>query len=128
MRVLLVDDHQPFRRQLRAFLEARAFRVVGEAANSEEAERLVHLHRPDIVLLDLSMPGVDGFEAARRIAALRPRTRTIALTAHREPADVAAALEAGACGFVVKSRAAEELVPALRSVLEGKLYVSCDLR
>lgn len=128
IRLVLVDDHSTFRRHMRVFLEARGFRVVGEASNGEQAERLVRRLHPDIALLDLSMPGIDGFETARRIAGLRPRTRTIALTARREPADIEAALKAGASGFVVKSRAADELVQALRQVAAGKPYVPSGLR
>jgi two-component system, NarL family, response regulator LiaR len=127
LRVILADDNGPVRRSLRALLEREGFKVVGEAADGEEAVSLAQKHRPDVVLLDLSMPRLSGIEAARRIHGLFPEARTIILTIHRDYHYVVQALEAGVRGYILKSRAVEELAKGVCQVAEGKYFLGRGL-
>jgi DNA-binding NarL/FixJ family response regulator len=127
LRLMLADDNAPVRRSLRSLLEREGFKVVVEAADGEQAVSLAFQHRPDVVLLDLSMPHLNGIEAARQIHKSIPEARTIILTVHREYHYVVRALEAGARGYILKGRAVEELVRGIQQVAEGKLYVSHGL-
>lgn len=123
-RVLLADDHQLVREGLRALLERAGHAVVGEAADGREACRLARKLQPDIALLDLSMPLLNGLDAAREIQRGSPRTRTILLTMYTERPFVLQAMQAGARGYVLKSQAAEDLIRAIRDVLRGAAYLS----
>ncbi|TAM83869.1 MAG: response regulator transcription factor [Acidobacteria bacterium] len=127
LRLLLADDNGPVRRSLRTLLERAGFNVVVEAADGEQAVSLAHKHRPDVILLDLSMPYLNGIEAIRRIRKSVPEAHTIILTVHRDYHYVARALEAGARGYILKGRAVEELAWGVRQVAEGKLFVSSGL-
>ena len=127
LRVILADDNGPVRRSLRSLLEREGFKVVVEAADGEQSVSLAHKHHPDVVLLDLSMPHLNGIEAARQIHKSLPEVRTIILTVHREYHYVVRALEAGARGYILKGRAVEELVRGVHQVAEGKLFVSHGL-
>jgi DNA-binding NarL/FixJ family response regulator len=127
MRLMLADDNGPVRRSLRTLLERAGFNVVVEAADGEQAVSLAHQHRPDVILLDLSMPHLNGIEAARRIHKSIPEAHTIILTVHRDYHYVVRALEAGARGYILKGRAVEELVRGVHQVAEGKLFVSYGL-
>lgn len=127
LRVMLADDNVPVRRSLKGLLEQEGFNVVVEAANGEEAVNLAHKHRPDIILLDLSMPLMNGIEAARRISKVIPGARTIILTVHRDYHYVVQALEAGASGYILKGRAVEDLAKGVLQVADGKLFVSKGL-
>jgi DNA-binding NarL/FixJ family response regulator len=121
--VLLADDHAGNAALLRDLLEA-AYDVVGEVADGwkllAEVERLA----PDVVVTDISMPGLDGIEASRRILARNPATRVVLVTVHTDPALVERGLAAGALGYVVKRVAGDELVPAVQAALEGKRRVT----
>jgi len=127
LRLMLVDDNGPVRRSLKSLLEREGFNVVVEAADGEQAVSMAHKHRPDVIILDLSMPHLNGIEAARRIHKSLPEVRTIILTVHREYHYVVRALEAGARGYILKGRAVEELVRGVHQVAEGKLFVSHGL-
>jgi DNA-binding NarL/FixJ family response regulator len=122
LRVMLADDNGPVRRSLKGLLEREGFMVVGEAADGREAVSLADKHRPDVVLLDLSMPHLNGIEAARQIQRLLPEARTIILTVHRDYHYVSEALEAGVRGYILKSRAVEELAKGVHQVAEGKYF------
>jgi DNA-binding NarL/FixJ family response regulator len=124
IRVLVADDHRLFREALRAVLE-RECDVVGEAANGEEAVALAARIRPDIVLLDVGMPGVGGLNAAHRLAKQAPSSKVVILSQHEDEEYVIEAMvEAGAAGYLVKTDAAAELLSALRAVAAGRSYLS----
>jgi DNA-binding NarL/FixJ family response regulator len=124
LRLMLADDNGPVRRSLKNLLEREGFKVVVEASDGEQAVSLAHKHRPDVVLLDLSMPHMNGIEAARRIQKSVPGARTIILTVHRDYHYVLQALEAGVRGYILKARAVEELANGVHQVAEGKLFLS----
>src|SRR5262247_4191837 len=124
LRVLLADDHQVVRDGLRALLRAAGFEVLSEATNGQEAVKLAEAGNPDVALLDVGMPLLNGIDAAREIVRLCPRTRVILLTMHTEDHHVVAALRAGVHGYVVKTQAADDLVQAIREVLRGAIYLS----
>lgn len=109
---------------MRALLEREGFEVVGEASDGREATRLAREVSPDIAILDLAMPLLNGIETGRTIVQSRPSVRTIALTVHTESHYVLAALEAGFSGYVLKSQAAAQLVRAIREVRRGAIYLS----
>ncbi len=127
LRLMLADDNGPVRRSLKSLLEREGFQVVVEAADGEQAIALAYQHRPDVIILDLSMPHLNGIEAARQIHKSLPEVRTIILTVHREYHYVVRALEAGARGYILKGRAVDELVRGVHQVAEGKLFVSHGL-
>jgi two-component system, NarL family, response regulator NreC len=124
MRVLLADDHQIFREGLRALLEDAGCTVVAEAGDGRQAVALVGQCQPDVAVLDLSMPLVNGIEAGRAIAALGGPTKVVLLTVHREDHYVLAALRAGITGYVLKTQAATDLLTAMREVAGGAVYLS----
>jgi len=124
LRILLADDHKIFRQGVRALLEREGFRVEGEVADGHAAIEMAARLSPDVVVLDLAMPMLNGLDAAREIARASPRTRTILLTMHAEDPYVARALHAGIRGYVLKSQAAEDLVQAIREVARGAVYLS----
>lgn len=124
LRVLLADDHQIVRQGFRALLEREGFEVVGEAADGQEAVRLARAHCPDVAVLDLSMPQLNGLDAAREILKACPRTRIILLTVHTEEYQIVAALRAEIRGYVLKTQATDELVQAIREVAGGGTYLS----
>lgn len=124
MRILLADNHAMFRQGLRAFLERDGFTVIAEAPDGREALRLAEEQKPDVAVLDLSMPLLNGLRAAQEIHKASPKTRTILLTMHEEEAYVLEALEAGVKGYVLKAQAAADLVQAIREVAKGAIYLS----
>jgi DNA-binding NarL/FixJ family response regulator len=114
--VLIADDHDLFAESVQAFLSTeRGIAVVGRAANGEEATRLAVEARPDIVLMDISMPVMDGFEAAERIRRALPGTSVLFLTGSNSPADIARARASGGSGYVTKETIATDLVEAIRA-------------
>src|SRR3954469_12874759 len=122
--ILLADDHTIVREGLRTLLERAQFKLVGEASDGWTAVRLATSRRPDIVLMDQSMPLLNGTEAAREILACSPGMMIILLTVHVEQHFVVAALRAGVRGYVVKTQAAAELVCAIREVAGGGTFIS----
>jgi len=124
IRVFLVDDHALLRAGLASLLDAEAdISVVGEAGSGEEAVAQVPVLRPDVVLMDLSMPGYGGLEATRRIAALGIGVRVLVLTVHAEEEYLLHVLEAGASGYVTKRSADRELIEAIRTVARGEVFL-----
>ncbi len=124
IRILLVDDHAVLRAGLRALLEAESDLIVaGEAATGEEGVEKARLLRPDVVVMDLSMPGAGGLEAVRRITELGQGARTLVLTMHGEDEHLLPVLEAGGSGYVNKRSADEELIEAIRTVARGDVFL-----
>jgi len=123
-RLLLVDDHAVVREGYRRLLETRPdLQIVAEAASAREAQAQFRDHAPDVVVLDLRMPNVDGVEAARRIGRDLPGTAVLVLTMFDEDDLVADALAAGARGYLLKGEAGDELLRAIRTVCEGRSYL-----
>src|SRR3712207_4571678 len=119
--VLLVDDHELVRRGVRAFLETQpGITVVAEAGGGEEAVRLAAEHAPDVALMDLIMPGMDGVEATRRLTAQSPRTNVIMLTSYHDDEHVFPAIRAGALSYVLKEVGPEQLAEAVRKAAAGE--------
>jgi two-component system, NarL family, response regulator NreC len=127
IRVLLADDHPIVRDGLRAILEREGFKVVAEASNGREALGFAEKLHPDVAVLDLSMPLLNGIDAAREIRRISPMTKTIMLTMHTERQYILEGLRAGTRGFVMKSRSAEELVHAIRETARGGTYFSPEV-
>lgn len=124
IRILLVDDHTMFRAGIKALLEGETrFTVVGEAASGDEAVDEVRALKPDVVVMDLSMPGSNGLEATRRIAALGLDTRVLVLTVHAEEEYLVPVVEAGASGYLTKTSADTDLVEAIKVVARGEVFL-----
>jgi DNA-binding NarL/FixJ family response regulator len=124
-RVLLVDDHQLVRAGFRSLLKRiRAAKVVAEASNGREAVELVERHQPDVVLMDIAMPRLNGLEAIAFIRKKSPHTKVIVLSMHSSEEHVMQALFAGASGYLIKDAAVDELGQAIRAVTTGKTYFS----
>jgi DNA-binding NarL/FixJ family response regulator len=119
--VLIVDDHPVVREGLRGMLAAEAaLSVVGEAASGDEAVTMARMHRPDVVLMDLRMPGGDGVQATSGILATAPSTRVVVLTTYETDADIVRAVEAGAAGYLLKDTPRQDLVAAIRAAARGE--------
>jgi DNA-binding NarL/FixJ family response regulator len=124
IRVLLVDDHAMVRRGMRDFLSLHDdLEVVGEAADGAAAIEGAATLRPDVVVMDLLMPGVDGIEATARIKTANPDVEIVAITSFIEEARIIAALEAGAAGFLLKDAEADELAAAIRAAASGEVHL-----
>lgn len=124
IRLLLVDDHAVLRAGLRALLNAeKDLEVVGEAENGQQAIEMAHALRPDIVLMDVTMPGMGGIEATRQIKAAHPEIRVLALTMHDDASYLRDILKAGGSGYVLKEAASDELLSAIRAVHQGGTYL-----
>lgn len=128
IRVVIADDHSLVRQGLRRYLDlADGVEVVGEAGGGEEAVSVVEETRPDVILLDIRMGDIDGFEAARRIRESAPETVVVMLTAYDERRFVVEAVRAGARGYVLKARDAEHLIQTVRLVAEGNMVIDPEL-
>ncbi len=128
IRVMLADDHTLVRAGIRALLEKLpGVEVVGEADDGREVLKLIKLHRPDIVLMDIAMPGLNGLEAAARMAKEFPDVRVIILSMHHNEEYVWQALKAGAAGYLLKKAATAELATALQHVAHGQVYLSQEI-
>jgi len=126
--VVLVDDHAMLRGGIRSILEqAGGISVVGEASNGREAIELASKHAPDIVLMDVGMPGLNGIEATRKIHAIDPKISVIALSMHSDERYVTGILDAGGSGYLLKTCDADELIRAIDAVKRGKIYITADL-
>jgi len=124
IRIVLADDHVLVRQGLKSLLDREGFQVVAEASDGQEAIRRVDLLQPDIAVMDISMPILNGLNAAREMSRSFPKTKTILLTQHDESQYIRDALEAGVKGYVLKSQAASDLVLAIRQVSRGQVYLS----
>jgi len=123
-RVLLADDHPMVRQGLRFLLAREGFDVVAEAGDGHEALRLARDTRPEVAVLDLVMPGLNGLDAAREILQTSPETKVLILTQHSEEHYILEALRAGVHAYVLKTQAAFDLIQAIRDVNRGRVYVS----
>ncbi len=123
-RVLLVDDHDLFRTGLKTLLEEQGIRVVGEAANGQTALRMVSELAPEVVIMDLNMPGLSGVATTREVTSLSPLTRVVVLTISSDDNDVMDAVMAGACGYLLKDSSIHDLVGGIRAAAAGESLIS----
>ena len=125
IRIVIADDHPVFRAGLQGLLSGQAdFQVVGEASNGREAVNLVRLTSPDVLLVDLQMPELDGVHAIREIRSLAPKTRMLVLTTYDSDGDILRAVEAGATGYLLKDTPREELFKAIRATARGETVLA----
>ena len=125
IRLLLVDDHEVVRTGLRMLLESRPdMQIIGEAANGEQAIEMTQALKPDVVVMDISMPDLNGIEATRQITAANPKIRVLALSMYSDPRYVTEMLRAGAAGYLLKDAADEELIRAINTVARLQTYLS----
>ena len=128
IRLLLVDDHELMRQGLRSILEREEeVEVVGEAASGREAVELARTLSPDVVVMDVAMKDMNGIEATRQIRAEYPGVKVIALSSHSDSRYVSAILDAGACGYLLKANAYDDLRRALEATHQGKIYLCPDV-
>jgi two-component system response regulator NreC len=128
IRLLLVDDHEIVRAGLRMLFQAEAgMEIVGEASSGDEALQLVESLRPDVVIMDVAMPGMNGIEATRRIRATSPESGVLALTMHEDEQYFFAMLGAGASGYIPKRAAPDDLVSAVHAVSQGNVFLYTSL-
>jgi DNA-binding NarL/FixJ family response regulator len=124
LRVLLVDDHDLFRTGLKNLLEEQGVQVVGEAPNGQTALRLVTELVPDVVIMDLNMPGLSGVETTRHLTGIAPLARVVVLTISVDDDDVMNAVMAGACGYLLKDSSIEDLLAGIRAAASGESLIS----
>ena len=124
LRVLLVDDHDLFRTGLKNLLEEQGVQVAGEAPNGQTALRLAAELAPDVVIMDLNMPGLSGVETTRHLTGIAPLARVVVLTISVEDDDVMDAVMAGACGYLLKDSSIEQLIAGIRSAARGESLIS----
>jgi DNA-binding NarL/FixJ family response regulator len=123
-RVILADDHVLVRQGLKSLLEREGIQVLGEASDGQEAINLAAKHTPDVAILDIGMPILNGLDAAREVRKASPKTKSILLTRHDEDQYVTEALRAGVKGYVLKHQVAHDLVHAIHQVCRGGVYLS----
>jgi DNA-binding NarL/FixJ family response regulator len=127
LRVVIVDDHDLFRTGLRNLLEDQGVQVIGEAAGGAEAVRIVRELAPEVVVMDLNMPGMGGVDATRHISGIAPLTRVVMLTISDQDSDVMDAILAGACGYLLKDSRIEELMAGIRAAARGESLISPNI-
>ena len=127
LRVLIVDDHDLFRTGLRNLLEEQGVVIVGEAATGADAVRFVREIAPEVVVMDLNMPGMGGVDATRHITAIAPLTRVVMLTISEDDSDVMDAILAGACGYLLKNSSIQELMLGIRAASRGESLISPNI-
>ena len=125
IRILLVDDHEPFRRYVSSMLqEQENMQVIGEAENGLDVVERAETLRPDVILLDIGLPGLNGIEAARQIAESACKAKIIFLTQELSPEVIQEAFSVGAWAYIVKAQAGSELLPAVEAVSRGERFVN----
>ena len=124
IRIVVVDDHSLFRRGVAEFVKAEGMRVVGEAANGEDGIRAIARFSPDVVVMDIHMPGISGIEATREVIARSPDARVLIFTVSGDDDDVLRAIAAGACGYLHKDAPMDELVEGIRTAAAGGSMIS----
>jgi two-component system, NarL family, response regulator NreC len=124
IRIVLADDHVLVRQALKSLLEREKFQVIAEASDGQDAVRLSESLHPDIAVIDISMPILNGIDAARALGRSCPKTKAILLTQHEEDQYIREALEAGVKGYVLKNQAASDLVHAIQQISRGQIYLS----
>ena len=122
--ILLADDHALVRQGLRSLLEREKMHVVAEASDGQEVIQMGQTHHPDVAVIDISMPTLNGIDAAREIARSSPKTKVILLTQHDEEQYLREALSSGVRGYVLKNQAVNDLVHAIQQVMRGGFYLS----
>lgn len=128
VRILVVDDYEPWRRFERLTLLVHTeLQIIGECSDGDEAIQKAEELKPDLILLDIGLPSLNGIEAARRIRQVSPSSKILFVTENRSPDIAAEALSTGAAGYVVKSNGASELLPAIKAVIEGKQFLSASM-
>ena len=128
VRILLADDHKIIVDGLRSLLEKNdTFKVIGQASDGLSAVRLAADLSPDLVIMDISLPGLNGIDATRRILEANPRVKVIALSMHKDGRYIAEALKSGAVGYLLKESAFDELTAAIRTVMKGQCYLSTSI-
>lgn len=126
--VLLVDDHELVRTGIKRILnDTRGMKVIGEAGSGEEALRMMRQCKPDVVLMDVNMPGIGGLEATRKLLYMYPAVKVIVVTVHAEEPYPTRLLEAGASGYLTKGCAVEEVIGAIKAVHAGQRYIGMDI-
>ncbi len=128
MKILIADDYPFTLHGTKSFVESYGYKVVDICSNGTSALNLILLHLPDIAILDINMPGLDGLEVAKKVKEARIRTRIVLLTMHREMSIYKKALEYGISGYILKEHAQEELKQCLLEVQKGNLFTSCYLK
>lgn len=126
IKILVVDDHPIVRAGVRQLIQQIPSATVEEAETGEEGYRLFQEFQPDMVLLDITLPGIGGLEVLRRIRANRENAKVLMFSMHEDPVFASRAMQAGARGYITKNNAADHLVEAIEKVLEGKVYLSAD--
>jgi two-component system response regulator NreC len=124
IRIVLADDHVLVRQSLKTLLEREGYQIVGEASDGQEAISQVHLLQPDMIVMDISMPTLNGLNAAKEMSRSSPKTKAILLTQHDESQYVREAMEAGVKGYVLKNQVANDLILAIQQVSRGQVYLS----
>jgi DNA-binding NarL/FixJ family response regulator len=127
LRVLIVDDHDLFRTGLRNLLEEQGVLIVGEAATGGEAVKIVREIAPDVVVMDLNMPGMGGVDATRHITSIAPLTRVVMLTISEDDSDVMDAILAGACGYLLKDSSIQDLMAGIHAASRGESLISPNI-
>ena len=128
IKVMVVDDHELVRTGITRILnDAPGIRVVAEAASGEESIQVATKHKPDVMLMDLSMPGMGGLEATRKLIQLFPAMKVIVVSVHAEEPFPSRMLQAGACGYLTKGCAVEEIISAIKTVAAGERYLGADI-
>jgi two-component system response regulator NreC len=122
--ILLADDHPLFLQGMKSLLEAEGYEVVGEAIDGRQAVQLTEALKPRIAIVDISMPGLNGLDAAQKIRKVSPKTKVIVLTMHQERPYVVEALRSEVDGYVLKTQAAQDVIAAIRAAVANKVYLS----
>jgi two-component system, NarL family, invasion response regulator UvrY len=126
--VLLVDDHELVRTGIKRILsDVRGIKVIGEAGSGEEAIKMVREHQPDVVLMDINMPGIGGLEATRKLKHMCPNLKVIVVTVYTDEPFPTRLLEAGAAGYLTKGSNVDEILTAIQTVFEGDRYIAADI-